>query len=357
VKTADFDYYLPAEQIAQTPAEPRDSARLLVLHRAEGRTEHRRFRDIGDYLEPGDVLVLNQTRVIPARLHGHKVPSGGQVELLLLRREGERTWRGIVGGKRVEEGTRLIFNGDDQTTVEGTVIAVGDRAERVVRFDAPIGPLLASLGEIPLPPYIHEPLADPERYQTIYAREPGSAAAPTAGLHFTPDLLIGLTRRGIKLAYCTLHIGLDTFEPVRTDEIADHRMHSEPATLSSEDAHTINQAKLSGGRIVAVGTTSVRVLETAALRSAGIDDPYAPGGDSCAWRPVVALDEPTDLFIQPGYRFRAVDALITNFHLPRSTLLMLVSALAGRELILSAYREAQQAGYRFYSFGDAMLIE
>jgi S-adenosylmethionine:tRNA ribosyltransferase-isomerase len=357
VKTADFDYYLPPEQIAQTPAEPRDSARLLVLHRGEGRTEHRLFRDIGSYLEPGDVLVLNQTRVIPARLHGRKIPTGGQVEFLLLRREGEQTWRGIAGGKRVGEGTRLRFNGRDKTAVEGTVIAVGERAERVVRFDAPLGLLLASLGEIPLPPYIHEPLTDPERYQTIYAREPGSAAAPTAGLHFTPDLLIGLTRRGIKLAYCTLHIGLDTFEPVHEDEIADHRMHSERAILSADDAHTINQARLDGGRIVAVGTTSVRVLETAALRSAGIDDPYAPGGEVCAWRPVIALDEPTDLFIRPGYRFRAVDALITNFHLPRSTLLMLVSALAGRETILDAYREAQQAGYRFYSFGDAMLID
>jgi S-adenosylmethionine:tRNA ribosyltransferase-isomerase len=356
VKTADFDYHLPPEQIAQIPAEPRDAARLLVLHRAEGRIEHRHFRDVGDYLEPGDVLVLNQTRVIPARLHGRKVPTGGQVELLLLRREGEQTWRGIVGGKRIGEGTRLIFNGGG-AAVEGTVIAVGERAERVVRFDAPISPLLASLGEIPLPPYIHEPLADLERYQTIYAREPGSAAAPTAGLHFTPELLIGLTRRGIKLAYCTLHIGLDTFEPVRVDEIADHRMHSERAILSGEDAHTINQAKLEGGRIVAVGTTSVRVLETAALHSAGIDDPYAPGGDSCPWRPVSALDEPTDLFIRPGYRFRAVDVLITNFHLPRSTLLMLVSALAGRETILGAYRDAQQAGYRFYSFGDAMLID
>ncbi|HEC24077.1 MAG TPA: tRNA preQ1(34) S-adenosylmethionine ribosyltransferase-isomerase QueA [Chloroflexi bacterium] len=356
MKTSDFDYYLPPEQIAQEPVEPRDAARLLVLHRAEGRIEHRHFRDIGDYLKAGDVLVLNQTRVIPARLHGRKIPTGGRVEFLLLRREGERTWRGLIGGKRIREGTRLIFTGHNGVTVEGTVIASGERAERVIRFDAPISPLLEKLGEVPLPPYIHRPLDDPERYQTIYAREPGSAAAPTAGLHFTPELLIALRRQGVQIAACTLHIGLDTFQPVQVEEIEKHRMHTERAILTAENARLINEAKLAGGRIVAVGTTSVRVLETAALRSAGIDDPYAEEGDRCPWRPVVAIDEATSLFIRPGYRFRAVDMLITNFHLPRSTLLMLVSAFAGRETILEAYRIAQQEGYRFYSFGDAMLL-
>ena len=210
---------------------------------------------------------------------------------------------------------------------------------------------------MPLPPYIHTPLENPERYQTIYARDPGSAAAPTAGLHFTPDLLIDLSRKGVKMAYCTLHIGLDTFQPVTVEDIEDHHIHTEHAVLSPEDARLINDAKLSGGRVIAVGTTSVRTLETAALRSAGISgDPYEDGGDVCAWRPVTALDEPTDLFIRPGYRFRVVDTMITNFHLPRSSLLMLVSAFAGRDAILDAYRVAQQQNYRFYSFGDAMLI-
>jgi S-adenosylmethionine:tRNA ribosyltransferase-isomerase len=357
MRTDDFDYHLPPEQIAQHPIEPRDASRLLALDRAGGSIEHRHFRDIGDYINPGDVLVFNQTRVIPARLHGRKVPTGGQVEFLLLRREGERTWRGLIGGKRVTQGTRLIFSGADGHTAEGTVIAEGERSERVVRFDAPISPLLDALGEVPLPPYIHEPLRDPERYQTIYARVPGSAAAPTAGLHFTPELLIALRRRGVQMAYCTLHIGLDTFQPVDEERIEDHHMHTERAALSPEDARVINEAKLAGGRIIAVGTTSVRTLETAALRSAGITgDPYAVEGDMCPWRPVTALDEPTDLFIRPGYRFRAVDAIITNFHLPRSTLLMLVSAFAGRETILDAYAVAQREGYRFYSFGDAMLI-
>ena len=356
MKTSDFDYFLPPEQIAQTPIEPRDASRLLILNRANGQIEHRHFRDIGEFLRPGDVLVFNQTRVIPTRLYGRKIPSGGKVELLLLRREADQTWRGLVGGHNVKEGARLRFEAGD-ASIEGTVISSGDEAERVIRFDAPLRPLLDRLGDTPLPPYIHERLSDPERYQTVYAREEGSAAAPTAGLHFTPELLVALRERGIRLAYCTLHIGLDTFLPVREEDLDEHKMHTERAILRAEDAKIVNEAKLAGGRIVAVGTTAVRTLETAALKSAGIDDPYSGAGDdACPWRPVIAIDSSTNLFIRPGYHFRAVDALITNFHLPRSTLLALVSAFAGREMILDTYRIAQQAGYRFYSFGDAMLI-
>jgi S-adenosylmethionine:tRNA ribosyltransferase-isomerase len=357
MKTSDFDYTLPPEQIAQTPIEPRDASRLLVLDRTSSGLEHRQFSDIGDYLNPGDVLVFNQTRVIPARLRGRKIPTGGHIEFLLLRREDECTWRGLIGGRGVRAGTRLAFTGVDGAAVEGTVIAEGERSERVIVFDAPLRPLLDSLGEVPLPPYIHTPLVDPERYQTIVARQEGSSAAPTAGLHFTPDLLVALHQKGIRIAYVTLHIGLDTFQPVTVENIEDHLMHTEVAVLAPDDARLINEAKLSGGRIVAVGTTSVRTLETAALRSAGITgDPYSVEGEMCPWRPVVAIEEATDLFIRPGYRFRIVDTMITNFHLPRSTLLMLVSAFADRKMILHAYEAARDAGYRFYSFGDAMLI-
>lgn len=355
MKTSDFDYYLPEERIAQTPIEPRDASRLLILHRDTDQLEHRVFREVGDYLTPGDVLVFNQTRVIPARLHGHKIETGGKIEFLLLRREGDQTWRGLIGGKGVKQGMRLSFEDRNGVSIEGTVIAEVDGPERIIKFDASLQPLLEKLGEMPLPPYIHTRLKDPERYQTVYARQPGSAAAPTAGLHFTPELLLTLRDQGIKMAYCTLHIGLDTFQPVKVENPEEHPMHSERAILTAEDAKIINEAKLAGGRIIAVGTTSVRVLETAALRSAGVDDPYA-NSEACPWKPVVAIDEATRLFIRPGYQYRAVDALITNFHLPRSTLLMLVSALAGRENILHAYEIAVQEKYRFYSFGDAMLI-
>lgn len=355
MKTSDFDYDLPEDRIAQTPIEPRDASRLLILHRDRGQIEHHIFRDIGNYLNPGDVLVFNQTRVIPARLHGHKIETGGKIEFLLLRREGDQTWRGLIGGKGVKQGTRLSFEDGNGTTIDGTVIVDVDGPERIVKFDAPLQPLLEKLGEVPLPPYIHTRLEDPERYQTVYARQPGSAAAPTAGLHFTPELLLALRDKGIKMAYCTLHIGLDTFQPVKVENPEEHPMHSERAILTAEDAKIINEAKLAGGRIIAVGTTSVRVLETAALHAAGVDDPYSDS-EVCPWKPVVAIDEATRLFIRPGYRYRAVDALITNFHLPRSTLLMLVSALAGRENILHAYEVAVQEKYRFYSFGDAMLI-
>lgn len=355
MKTSDFDYDLPPERIAQRPIEPRDASRLMVLHRAGGQIEHHYFRDIGHYLGVTDVLVFNQTRVIPARLHGEKIPTGGKIEFLLLRREADQIWRGLIGGKGVQQGSRLAFFGTGNARIEGRVLEAGEGPERTIRFDSPLSPLLEAVGEVPLPPYIHEPLADPERYQTIYAREPGSAAAPTAGLHFTPELLINLRDKGVKMAYCTLHIGLDTFQPVKVEDIETHPMHSERAVLTPENARVINEAKLAGGRIIAVGTTSVRVLETAALRSAGVTDPYTEG-DVCPWRPVIAIDEATRLFIRPGYRFRAVDVMITNFHLPRSTLLMLVSAFAGRETILSAYQTAIQETYRFYSFGDAMLM-
>ncbi len=351
MNTSDFDYDLPPECIAQKPVEPRDSARMLVIHRDSDRLEHRIFRDLPEYLRPGDVLVLNRTRVIPARLHGRKVPTGGAIEVLLLRRIEPRKWLTIVGGKRPRIGTRLELIGSNSEKVMATIVAEGEKSERVIEFDEPITGRLERLGEVPLPPYVHEPLDNPERYQTIYASEPGSAAAPTAGLHFTPELLLRVREMGVKIAYCTLHIGLDTFRPVTEENIEDHKMHSEYAVLEPKDAEIINRVKLSGGRVVAVGTTSVRTLETAALRSV-----EAAGGNSCPWRPVMAFSGQTDLFIYPGFKFRVVDVMITNFHLPRSTLIMLVSAFAGRERILAAYREAIKEGYRFYSFGDACLI-
>lgn len=363
---SDFDYHLPEDLIAQTPAEPRDASRLLVLHRESGEIEHRMFRDLPEYLKPNDTLVLNQTRVIPARLQAEKIPTGGAAEILLLRQLTETQWLVIVGGKRIKTGTRLAV-GHNGTTVEATVTEEHEENERVIEFAEPIQPHLSDIGETPLPPYITTPIDDPERYQTIYARYDGSAAAPTAGLHFTGDMLISLSRQGIDMAYCTLHIGLDTFSPVRVENIAEHHMHTERSVLTANDAQKINNARLHGHRIVAVGTTSVRTLETAAIRSAAFgsdfNDPVSirhtlaqMNENLCPWRPVIAIDEDTDLFITPGYKFRAVDAMITNFHLPRSTLLMLVSAFAGREKILAAYDEAIRERYRFFSFGDAMLI-
>lgn len=354
MNVSDFDYELPESFIAQTPVEPRDSSRLMVLDRATGDIQHRVFRDIVELIDPGDVLVLNTTRVIPARLRGHKAGSGGAVELLLLRRLDERRWQALAGGRRVNAGTRLSF-GDDQLLA--TVVEDLDGSERVIEFDQPIESLLHDLGETPLPPYIHDRISDPERYQTVFSRQEGSAAAPTAGLHFTPELLLALRAKGVKLAYCTLHIGLDTFQPVRVEQVEQHHIHSERSILTAENAHIINEAKLAGGRIVAVGTTVARTLETAAILSAGGDpaDPQALG-DACPWRPVIAFERDTRLFIYPGFRWRAVDALVTNFHLPRSTLLMMISAFAGRERLLHAYEAAKAEGYRFFSFGDAMFI-
>ena len=340
MKTSDFDYDLPESFIAQTPVEPRDSSRLLVLHRDTGQLEHRLFRDIGAYLRPDDVLVLNQTRVIPARLYARK-PTGGRVELLLLRRRDDLTWEALVGGKGLAVGKSLqVENGPGAEILQEL-----SNSERIIRFEQPIEPFFPQVGNVPLPPYIHEKLTDPERYQTVYAREPGSAAAPTAGLHFTPRLLSELQTQGVQLAYVTLHVGLDTFAPVTEPDPEEHQIHTEWCELPLETADLINVARKKGGRIIAVGTTSVRTLESAAHYSyLGRLLKIAPYSDR------------TDLFILPGFRFALVDAMITNFHLPKSTLLMLVSAFAGREAVLRTYEAAKQEGYRFYSFGDAMLI-
>jgi len=335
LKTSDFDYNLPESFIAQTPAEPRDSSRLLVLHRDTGQIEHRIFRDVGDYLGAGDLLVLNQTRVIPARIYARK-ETGGRVELLLLRRRDELTWEALVGGK----GLRVSKTIKVEDGPQAEIIELLDGSERLIKFSEPIEPHFPRVGNVPLPPYIHEKLRDPERYQTVYAREPGSAAAPTAGLHFTPSLLEELQAKGVKIAYVTLHVGLDTFAPVTEENPEEHGIHTEWCELPRETADLINQTKREGGRVVAVGTTSVRTLESAA-------SPQSP---------VSSYAGPTSLFILPGYEFKVVDVMITNFHLPRSTLLMLVSAFAGRETILKTYETAIQEGYRFYSFGDAMLI-
>lgn len=349
--TSDFNYDLPPEFIAQTAAEPRDSSRLLRLDRATGAIEHGHFRDVIDYLNPGDALVLNQTRVIPARLRGVKTATGGAVEVFLLERIDDRRWLTMIGGKRMVEGTAITLQRGDHAPLRATIVEVREGATRLVEFENPIEPHLHALGETPLPPYIHEKLADPERYQTVYSRVDGSVAAPTAGLHFTPELLLAIQRKGIDLIYVTLHVGAGTFQPVRAEQIEQHVLHAEYAELPASEAERINRIKLAGGRVVAVGTTSVRTLESAARKSAG-----DAGTDLCPWRPVVALAEHTTLFITPGDRFRVVDAMITNFHLPQSTLLMLVSAFAGRESILNAYEVAKREGYRFYSLGDAMLI-
>lgn len=339
LKTSDFDYDLPQEYIAQKPVEPRDAARLLVLQRATGQIEHAVFRDIGRYLLPGDLLVINETRVIPARLYGSKVPTGGRVEILLLKQVDGATWECLVGGKGLRPGRRIQIEDGPQAEI----VAELEGPRRLVRFEAPPETFLERAGNVPLPPYIHVPLEDPERYQTVYARWPGSAAAPTAGLHFTPDLIRQLEAQGVRFTTVTLHVGLDTFAPVTEERPEEHEIHTEWCQVTPEAAEAIDQTRAQGGRVIAVGTTSVRTLETAG-RQAG-----SAGG-------VVPFEGPTELFILPGYRFRVVDAMITNFHLPRSTLIMLVSAFAGRERILVAYEAAKREGYRFYSFGDAMLL-
>jgi len=335
MNTSDFNYHLPESSIAQTPIEPRDSSRLLVLHRDTGTLEHRIFRDLGDYLRPNDLLILNQTRVIPARIYARK-PTGGRVELLLLRRRDLLRWEALVGGKGLRLGSKIRVEGGP----EAMILEFLEGAERLLFFTEPIEPYLPKVGNVPLPPYIHEKLSDPERYQTVYARQPGSAAAPTAGLHFTPRLLDELQGKGVKTAYVTLHVGLDTFAPVTEDNPKQHKIHTEWCELPQETADAINQTKASGGRVIAVGTTSVRTLESAEVGQNGI----------------LSYSGSTSIFILPGYQFKVVDAMITNFHLPKSTLIMLVSAFAGREKILETYETAIKEGYRFYSFGDAMLI-
>ncbi|WP_338823455.1 S-adenosylmethionine:tRNA ribosyltransferase-isomerase [Moorella humiferrea] len=341
MRLEDFDYYLPAELIAQTPVEPRDASRLLVLHREKDMLEHRHFYDLPDYLCDGDVLVLNETRVLPARLWGRRAGTGARIEVLLLTRRTGDIWETLVRpARRVPVGTEIIFGRGE---LKGRVISVGKEGERLLEFayeEGPFEALLERLGEMPLPPYIKEKPENPGRYQTVYARVDGSAAAPTAGLHFTPRLMERLQEKGIKLAYLLLHVGLGTFRPVKVENIEEHRMHAEYYEVTPETAAAINEARCRGGRVVAVGTTVVRTLETVATPEGVI----RPGK---GW---------TDIFIYPGYTFKAVDCLITNFHLPKSTLIMLVSAFAGREKILAAYKEAVAAGYRFFSFGDAMLI-
>ncbi|MBI2869159.1 MAG: tRNA preQ1(34) S-adenosylmethionine ribosyltransferase-isomerase QueA [Chloroflexi bacterium] len=343
MKTADFDYLLPEGLIAQTPVEPRDQSRLMCLSRRNDSIAHRRFCELPGLLRRGDVLVLNDSRVIPARLYGRK-RTGGKAQLLLLRRLGPGTWEALGGGKHVHPGciidiTNSHSNGHERYTAE--IISAGGDGVRVVRLSDES--CLSAAGKVPLPPYIRAALADPERYQTVYSRVEGSAAAPTAGLHLTAGLLDGLRAAGIELVFVTLHIGLDTFRPVKEEDPALHAIHREHAVLSPEAAAALNRAKKEGRRVIGAGTTAVRVLEHVAGRAdSGEMEPFE------GW---------VDLFILPGYRFRAVDALITNFHLPRSTLLMLVTAFTGRELIMKAYREAIDAKYRFYSFGDAMLID
>ncbi|MCI0710020.1 MAG: tRNA preQ1(34) S-adenosylmethionine ribosyltransferase-isomerase QueA [Chloroflexi bacterium] len=363
---SDFDYDLPEERIAQTPAEPRDSSRLLILNRESGYIDHRIFRDLPEYLRPGDVLVLNQTRVIPARLYATKAETGGKVEILLLKQRDDNQWEALVGGKNVLPGVQLNLQHGAET-ITATVIEELDGPRRVLEFSETVYPYLDQFGEMPLPPYITDYHGDPERYQTVFARQQGSSAAPTAGLHFTGEMLFDLQRNGIKIAYVTLHIGLDTFAPVRVEHIEEHKIHRERAVLTADDAKIINEAKLNGGRIIAVGTTSARTIETAAIRSAafGTEDNDMSSvmatyrnlpTNMCPWRPVIAIDEETDLFITPGYQWRGVDTLLTNFHLPKSTLLMMVSSFAGHETVLQAYQTAIGEGYRFFSFGDAMLI-
>ena len=338
-----YKYDLPPELIAQTPVEPRDSSRLIVVNRTERRFEHRVFTDLLEYLRPGDVMVFNDSRVFPARMYGVRTDTGAKMELLLLQRRSPGVWHTLARpGRRLTPGTAFELQGGS-VTVEGEILEAHDDGSRIVRLSDET--LLDEIGVVPLPPYIEKPLEDPERYQTVYSRERGSVAAPTAGLHVTPRLLEKIRRHGVETAFVTLHVGWATFRPVQVDVITDHDMHAESYSISSESAETINRAKREGRRVIVVGTTTVRLLEYAAsLGAEGASDTLTAGS---GW---------ADIFIYPGYSYRVVDALITNFHLPESTLLMLVSAFADREFVLDAYREAVERRYRFYSFGDAMLV-
>ena len=341
MRTSDFYYELPQELIAQDPLEDRSSSRLMHLSMADGSIEHRHFRDILDYLNEGDTLVINDTKVIPARLYGHKEETGAVIEILLLKRRENDIWECLVKpGKKARPGAKITF-GDG--ILEGEIIDVVDEGNRLIQFhyDGIFEEILDQLGEMPLPPYITHKLQDKNRYQTVYAKHEGSAAAPTAGLHFTKELLQQVQDAGVKIAHVTLHVGLGTFRPVKVEDVTQHHMHSEFYVVEEDQAKLINDTKAAGGRVIAVGTTSCRTLESAT----GEDGILKVGS---GW---------TEIFIYPGYRFKMIDGLITNFHLPESTLVMLVSALAGKEHIMAAYEEAVREKYRFFSFGDAMMIE
>jgi S-adenosylmethionine:tRNA ribosyltransferase-isomerase len=340
MKTSDFYYDLPEELIAQTPLEQRDTSRLMTLERDTGKIEHHHFYDLLSYLEKGDCLILNNSRVLPARLLGQRLPGGGACEVLLLIDRGDKTWECLVRpGRKMRTGTKLSF-GNGELTAE--IVGELEGGNRLVRFDYEgiFLEVLEQLGKMPLPPYIKAELQDRERYQTVYSKVVGSAAAPTAGLHFTPELLEKIAEKGVGIGYVTLHVGLGTFRPVKEDEITDHEMHSEYCVIPQETADLINQTKANGGRVICVGTTSCRTLESWANEDGTMD---AKGG----W---------TNIYIYPGYKFKVMDGLVTNFHLPESTLIMLVSAFAGRENVLEAYREAVRERYRFFSFGDAMFL-
>ncbi|WP_313164162.1 tRNA preQ1(34) S-adenosylmethionine ribosyltransferase-isomerase QueA [Sedimentibacter sp.] len=340
-KTSDFYYELPEELIAQTPIKERDRSRLLVLDKKTGEIEHKHFYDIVDYFDKGDCLVINDTKVLPARLFGTKKGTGSLIEILLLKRIDDKRWETLVKpGKKARTGAEIIFK---ENLLSGKIVEVYDDGNRIIEFDynGIFEEILDQLGEMPLPPYIHEKLEDKNRYQTIYAQNPGSAAAPTAGLHFNDEVLKRLERKGVDIARLTLHVGLGTFRPVKAEFISEHKMHSEYYELSEREANKINKAKQSGKRVISVGTTSTRTLET-------IGDENGLVRHKKGW---------TDIFIFPGYKYRVVDALITNFHLPESTLIMLVSALAGKENIMKAYKTAVENKYRFFSFGDAMFIK
>ena len=334
MKTEDFNYHLPRVLIAQTPLPVRHASRLLVYDRATGDITHSKFSEIHQFLRRGDLFVINKTRVIPGRLYAWK-DTGGKAEVLLLKRNSDTRWDVLVGGKRIQQGKRLTF----PQNIQGEIIEVLEGSKRIIEFDQPVDNVLDQIGEMPLPPYIHERLQDPERYQTVFNEQLGSAAAPTAGLHFTKELMEELKNQGNDFAEITLHVGLDTFAPVTEENVEEHKIHTEWCEVSEDTAGKINQTKSRGQRVIAVGTTSVRTLESAAFE----------GG-------VKPISGPTGLFIYPGYQFEVVDCMVTNFHLPQSSLLMLVSAFMGRENVMRCYEEAISERYRFYSFGDAMLI-
>lgn len=342
MKTSDFFYELPQELIAQTPVEPRDSSRLMILNRKNGNVEHKIFHDLIDYLNPGDCLILNDTRVIPARIYGTKKETGAYVEFLLLKQSENNVWECLCKpGKRAKPGTKFTF-GDGLVDCE--VLDITDDGNRIIKFDCDskeIYNILDKIGKMPLPPYITEELKNGERYQTVYSKELGSAAAPTAGLHFTNEMLDKIKSKGVQIGYVTLHVGLGTFRPVKVDDVTNHKMHSEHYHISKETADLINQTKAAGKRVISVGTTSTRTLESVAVKNGCICED----------------EDDTSIFIYPGYKFKCIDALITNFHLPESTLIMLISAFAGYDNVMNAYNIAVREKYRFFSFGDAMFIE